>query len=170
MLYLKQLSLSDGKEIYSLLQEISSNDNGFHNPVFGMTYDQYLSWLAHEYAVDHGDLESWMVPQTTYWLYDGMTPVGYGRIRHYLNDSLKATSGHIGYAVAKSKRGNGYGNAILKLLIEKCKELGISKLQVGAKQDNIHSNKVIKRNGGILFRTEYGKNFYSIDLNAIDLV
>ena len=35
------------------------------------------------------ELESWMVPQTIYWMYHDQTPVGYGRIWHWLNENLK---------------------------------------------------------------------------------
>ena len=41
MLYLKKLSLSDGIEVYQMLQEIDANDNGFHNKVCGMSYVQF---------------------------------------------------------------------------------------------------------------------------------
>lgn len=164
MLYLKKLHSSDGKDIFFMLQEIAFNDNGFHNKVNGMRYDEFKIWLQNEYEVDNGKLEDWMVPQSTYWLFDDGTPVGYGRIRHYLNDSLAETSGHIGYAIAKSQRGKGYGNAILALLKDEAKKLGIAQLQIGAKSDNERSNKVIIANGGILFREKNGKNFYHINL------
>lgn len=164
VLYLKALSLSDGQDIYNMLQEIEQNDNGFHNKVYGMTFSQFKIWLANEFAVDNGKLEAWMVPQSSFWMYDDTVPVGYGRIRHYLNDSLKENSGHIGYAVAYSKRGQGYGNSILALLKEKCVELGIKQVQVGANTSNERSNKVIIKNGGSLLRESNGKSFYLIDL------
>jgi len=164
MLHLKKITPDGRMDIYLMLQEIAPNDNGFHNKVCGMTFEQYQEWLAQEYAVDSGMLEDWMVPQTSYWLYDGDTPVGYGRLRHYLNDALRASSGHIGYAIRKSCRGRGYGNAILALLLEECRKLSIHDVQIGANADNIPSNKVIMKNGGILKRTENGKNFYRITL------
>jgi len=164
MLYLKKLALSDGQDIYNMLQEISSNDNGFHNKVYGMTFDQYKIWLEKEFAIDNGKLENWMVPQSSYWLYDNTVPIGYGRIRHCLNDALRETSGNIGYAIAYSKRGQGYGNSILALLKEKCVELGMMQLQIGANANNERSNKVIIHNGGVLIRENNGKNFYCINL------
>lgn len=164
MLELKRLSLSDGENIYHMLQEIALNDNGFHNNVFGMDFMQYQEWLKNEFAIDNGKLADWMVPQTSYWLYDNDIPVGYGRVRHYLNDNLEKTGGHIGYAIAKSKRGKGYGNVILSLLKDECVKLGIVELQIGANTDNERSNKVIVKNGGVLFRQSNGKNFYHISL------
>ena len=38
MYVLKSLSLSDGRDIYEMLQEIGSNENGFHNKVNGMSF------------------------------------------------------------------------------------------------------------------------------------
>lgn len=162
MVYLKNLSEDDGFEIYNMLQEIDANDNGFHNKAYGITFDDYKKWIKKEYAVDNGELENWMVPQTSFWMYDNDEPIGYGRIRHYLNENLEKTSGHIGYAIRKSKRGQGYGNKILKLLIEKCEALKITKIQISANKDNVLSNKVILRNGGIFFKESNGKNFYTI--------
>lgn len=164
MLYLKKLSDTDGIEIYNMLQEILPNDNGFHNKAYGMTFKQYQKWVKREFSVDNGNLESWMVPQTSYWLYDDDTPIGYGRIRHYLNENLEKTSGHIGYAIRQTKRGYGYGNKILSLLLAECKKLNIINVQIGANEDNVLSNKVIKNNGGVLFRNSGNKNFYRICL------
>ena len=164
MLYLKRISVDDGVEIYNMLQEISSNDNGFHNKVYGMSYNQFKAWLENECFVDNGNLEDWMVPQTSYWLFDDECPLGYGRIRHYLNDKLRETSGHIGYAIRSTERGKGYGNQILFLLLNECRKLNIEKVQIGANSDNTASNKVILKNGGVLFRISKNKNFYHIDL------
>ena len=164
MIFLKKLSLSDDEKIYDMLQEIACNDNGFHNKVNGMSYKEFKRWLKREFAVDNGKLEKWMVPQTSYWLYDNDKPIGYGRIRHCLNENLSQTSGHIGYAIRISERGKGYGNTILTLLLEECKKLNIDKVQIGANIDNIASNKIILKHNGILFRCSDNKYFYNIDL------
>ena len=164
MVYLKRLSLEDSCEIYKMLQEIAPDDNGFHNKANGMSFEQFEEWLKKELSVDNGCLEGWMVPQSSYWLYDGDRPVGYGRLRHFLNDSLKETGGHIGYAIRSSERGKGYGNKILALLLDECKKINIDTVQISANTDNIPSNKVIRNNGGVLIRTSMGKNFYNIDL------
>lgn len=164
MTYLKKLSSADGIEIYNMLQEIASNDNGFHNKVYGMSYDQFKGWLEREYSVDNGNLENWMVPQSSYWLYDDEKPIGYGRIRHCLNDKLIETSGHIGYAIRGTEREKGYGIKILTLLLEECKKLNIKKVQIGANSDNIASNRIILKHGGVLIRSSNSKNFYHIDI------
>ena len=164
MIYLRELSFDDGREIYEMLQEIAANDNGFHNKAYGMTYDQFREWLAHEYAVDHGNLEDWMVPQTSYWLYDDEKVIGYGRLRHVLNENLKKTSGHIGYAIRHTERGKGYGTKLLSLLLDECKRMQIQTVQIGANSNNAASNRIIIKNGGMLVRSSGNKNFYSSEL------
>lgn len=164
-LHLRPLSPDDGRGIYLMLQQIASNDNGFHNPVCGMSWDEYGVWLRREYGYDTGALEDWMVPQSSYWLYDGDVPVGYGRLRHRLNAALEAHSGHIGYAIAAPYRGRGYGNALLELLLAEAKRLGLKWVQVGANADNVRSNRVICHAGGVLMRTDGGKNLYRIALD-----
>ena len=164
MVYLKRLSLEDSCEIYKMLQEIAQNDNGFHNKARGMSLEQFEIWLEKELGYDNGILEDWMVPQSSYWLYDDKRPVGYGRVRHRLNDALRENSGHIGYAIRESERGKGYGNMLLSLLLKECIGLNIDTVQIGANTDNIASNKIILNNGGVLSRTTNGKNFYFINL------
>ena len=164
MVYLKNLSQTESQEIYQMLQEIALNDNGFHNKVYGMSLEQFDEWLAKECAMENGEIEDWMVPQTSYWMYDDEKTVGYGRFRHYLNESLRETGGHIGYAIRKTERGKGYGNQILGLLLEDCRKQGLCEVQICANADNIPSNKVIQNNGGVLIRTDQNKNFYTVRL------
>lgn len=152
-----------------MLQEIALNENGFNNKVYGMSFDQFKQWLKKEYDVDNGNLEDWMVPQTSYWLYDDEKPVGYGRLRSPLNDKLAQTGGHIGYAVRSSERKKGYGNKLLSLLLVECEKIGLNKVQIGANVDNIASNKIILNHGRMLIRSSNGKNFYHIDIAYADL-
>ena len=69
--------------------------------------------------------------------------VGMIDIRHYLNDFLKQFGGNIGYSVRKSERNKGYAKQMLKLALEKCKELKIKKVLITCDEDNITSEKVI---------------------------
>ena len=167
MLYLKKLSEQDGQLVYDMLQGIGSNENGFHNNVKDMPYDQFSDWLKSCVNDSNGiGLPDWMVPETYFWLYDDETPVGIGRLRHYLNDGLKVDGGHIGYAISQPHRGKGYGKEILKLLLVEAKKLGIDEVHVGANKDNIKSNKIILANGGKLHRESETKNYYIITQSA----
>ena len=69
--------------------------------------------------------------------------VGMIDIRHYLNEYLTQAGGHIGYGVRKTERNKGYAKQMLKLALEKCKELKIKKVLITCDEDNIASEKVI---------------------------
>ena len=69
--------------------------------------------------------------------------VGMIDIRHYLNEYLTQVGGNIGYSVRKRKKKKGYAKQMLKLALEKCKELKIKKVLITCDEDNIASEKVI---------------------------
>ena len=69
--------------------------------------------------------------------------VGMIDIRHYLNEYLTQVGGHIGYGVRKTERNKGYAKQMLKLALEKCRELKIKKVLITCDEDNIASEKVI---------------------------
>ena len=69
--------------------------------------------------------------------------VGMIDIRHYLNEYLTQVGGNIGYGVRKTERNKGYAKQMLKLALEKCKELKIKKVLITCDEDNIASEIVI---------------------------
>ena len=69
--------------------------------------------------------------------------VGMIDIRHYLNEYLTQVGGNIGYSVRKTERNKGYAKQMLKLALEKCKELKMKKILITCDEDNIASEKVI---------------------------
>lgn len=75
--------------------------------------------------------------------------IGRLSLRHALNDFLRSYGGHIGYGVIPSQRGNGYATEMLRLALPICADLGIDQALVSCDVDNIASQKVIERNGGI---------------------
>ena len=152
MLELKKLSVDDGFDVYKMLQEIPSEENGLLNKANGLTFDEYKEWLIAKQrdAEQKGIVDGWKVPSTTFWLYaDGVT-VGFGSIRHFLTEALSQAGGHIGYGIAPQFRGNGYGNEILRLLLKKADEIGLEKVLVTVDLDNIASQAVALANGGVI--------------------
>lgn len=106
------------------------------------------------------------VPSTTYFLIDKKRRIlGAANIRHYLNDYLLEYGGHIGYGIRPSERKKGYATKMLALSIKIIKELGVHKALVTCNRDNIASEKVIIKNGGImenevLIKGEYTKRYW----------
>ncbi len=99
------------------------------------------------------DLKDGWVAFSTFWLVDDDRIVGKSSLRHELNEHLCNIGGHIGYVICESFRRKGYGTEILRLTLEKAKELGLERVLVTCDEDNIASAKIIEKNGGIFENT-----------------
>ncbi|MFC6617735.1 GNAT family N-acetyltransferase [Deinococcus radiophilus] len=84
------------------------------------------------------------------WLVEGSDYLGRVSIRHSLTDSLREYGGHIGYEIRPSARRRGYGTLILRLALERARELGIGPVLITCDVDNFGSRGVIEANGGVL--------------------
>lgn len=113
----------------------------FHN------FDSYLKNINTKEALKDG----W-VPDTTLFCLDKDRDIFVGavNIRHYLNDKLLQTGGHIGDGIRPSERRKGYATAMIALALQECKKLGINKVLMCCAKDNIGSAKSIMNNGGVL--------------------
>ena len=152
MLYLKKLSKNDGQDIFNMLKGIKAVENSFTNPVHDMSFEQYKEWLVQQEEWSREEnLPDGYVGQTIFWLMDDEKPVGIGKIRHALTPASRKNGGNIGYAVSSAYRGKGYGNAVLRLLLEKAEEMNISEIILTVDKFNYASKKVIEKNGGVLF-------------------
>jgi predicted acetyltransferase len=67
-----------------------------------------------------------------------------------LTENLRIEGGHIGYGIRPSARNQGCGTKILELALEKVREMGIKQVLVTCDKDNVHSARVIQKNGGKL--------------------
>ncbi|WP_413283673.1 GNAT family N-acetyltransferase [Vibrio sp. MA40-2] len=101
------------------------------------------------------------VPCDHFWLINNQRSIlGVIRIRHNIgNEFLSVEAGHIGYDIAPSSRGRGYGKVMLKLALSKARALGINEALITADEDNYASRKVIEANGGKLENIVVGKVF-----------
>lgn len=95
--------------------------------------------------------------ESTYWLIDNNEFIGRISIRHTLTPYLQKYDGNIGFEIRPTKRKLGYGSIILGLGIDKIKSIGIDKIFVMCKDNNIASIKIIEKNGGILLDRYYLK-------------
>ena len=110
---LKQLSIKMGQKEYDMLQGIIDGENGFSNPAYKLSENEYKKWLEKENNYSKGkELPEGWIPATTYFLYIDEIPVGYGRIRHSSSEYLENVvgAGNLGYAISKQYRGKGYGD------------------------------------------------------------
>ena len=111
-------------------------------------FEKYLKYVVN--AEKGLNLPKGFVPFTTFWLVkNGNRILGFCYLRHHLNISLSNEGGHIGYAIRPSERRKGYGTQQLLLLLAECRNLKYKQLLITCDFDNIASQKIIEKNGGI---------------------
>ena len=130
-------------------------------------FDRYLEDLETKVETDG------KVPDSVFFLLDTDRDrlIGAVNIRHYLNESLKRSGGHIGDGIRPSERRKGYATEMIRLTLIECRKLGIEKVLMTCDKDNIGSAKSIIKNGGVLtgeFINEDGEieQKYVIDLRS----
>ena len=150
MLRLIVPSLEDRNFALDYRQEhFVNNESHIHGSAGLIHADDYESWLERITACQTVAPPGFVTGITFFAVVDGYI-VGTLSIRHYLNDALLKTGGHIGFGVRPSERRKGYGSKILALALIECRALGIEKALVTCDKSNTASAKTIINNGGIL--------------------
>ena len=91
------------------------------------------------------------VPSYDYFLVDGNNFIGIIHIRTNLTKHLLQYGGHIGYGIHPKYWKQGYGTKLLRMGLDKGKELIEEEdILLTCDDDNIGSSKIIEANGGIL--------------------
>jgi len=92
------------------------------------------------------------VPDSTFFCLDTDRDIFVGavNIRHFLNERLLHSGGHIGDGIRPGERGKGYGTKMVALALEECDRLGIRNVLMCCNRDNLASARTILRNGGVL--------------------
>lgn len=162
---LRELTTLDSTDVYEMLQRIGPAENAFHNDVNGMSFEEYKMWLKKQHAWSKGEeLPMGYVKQWTYWLYADEVPVGYGKLRERVTEESKKFGGNIGFAIDPLYRGRGYGNALLQLLLDKARELGIKEVFSTAEKFNYPSKAVHENCGGRLVKEDTARWYFIFDL------
>ena len=167
-LKLREITVEDKEELIDFCKEVKKFDNenmfeGLSNikNVDNCDFEEFIQEL--EKAKNIKEIKPHLVNQTTFILFDDNDrALGGVNVRHELNDNLLNHGGHIGVLIRPTERRKGYATKIISLALEKCKELGIDKVLVTCREDNIGSKKAIESNGGIYENSYYDeKNNYT---------
>jgi predicted acetyltransferase len=160
---LKELMPIESQDIFHMVQEIGEGQNGFINSLYSDNLQVFQEKLNRNYEMSLGiNLAEGLVPQTIYWFYIEDKLVGYGKLRHFLNDKLKDHGGHIGYIIRPSERRKGYGKLALRELVAEANQKGIQDILLTCDESNSASRKVIESNQGVLSEMKDGTCKYWI--------
>ena len=152
----------DNLEPFSLVGLIDKNENEFKNSAYGLSLEQFKSWLIEQDNWARGKkLPDGYVPQRIYWFYCDNIPVGMGKIRMLLTKDSYEIGGNVGYAIGKPYRGKGYGTTFLKLLISEAKTLNLSEILLTVEKNNPTSKHVVEKAGGAIIKETDERWYFS---------
>lgn len=144
-------SLKHEKEAKAYVLEFKNNNEKDIPGAGNLQKLDYNEWLVKvNNDLSKEKLEKGRVPAIQYFGMIDDRIIGTIQIRCELNEYLLNFGGHIGYSIRPSERRKGYADEMLKLALEKCKEIGIFKVLITCNKNNIGSAKTIIKNGGIL--------------------
>lgn len=107
-------------------------------------YSKWLEWCEDDRTT--GSMLSTKVPCTLYFLMnDSGEILGGIEINH-----ADTHRGHLHAGIAPWNRSKGYGSVMLKLALEKCREMKFGRVEICTHADNIGAIKTILNNGGKL--------------------
>jgi predicted acetyltransferase len=96
-------------------------------------------------------VEGW-VPCSHRWLVTAdNTVVGVCRVRHNIDTVFLAdNAGHVGYDIAPSQRGQGYGKFALRTAAQLAQNIGLTRVLIVTAEDNIPSRAILQGQGALL--------------------
>lgn len=153
------------KKAFEYIQEFKEYNSEIHGAGGLDRYDNYDEWLIKlEKDLDIDNIPEGRVPAHTYFFIreSDNKIIGMINIRHKLNDFLFKEGGHIGYSIRPTERNKGYATLMLKLALQKCRELNLEKVLITCDKSNIASAKVIQNNNGILENEIYSETFSEV--------
>ncbi|MBE5959571.1 MAG: GNAT family N-acetyltransferase [Lachnospiraceae bacterium] len=167
MLFVRLINSNLEKE-WDFVRKMPIEENGMTNSLNGISKIEFVEKAvpaikAHSKGEE---LPYWKVPETVLFLWEEQTQniVGLFRIRHKLNEDLRAGAGMISFFIAKEFRGMGYATEGLKLALDFARDfVEEESFYLTANDDNKASIKVMLKNGGKIVKKENGKVFVTIN-------
>ena len=157
----REFKKDDKIKLFDMINEINNIDGNFEGLTNIRGIVSYDSFLEQAEKNKHQEsIKPEYSPQTTFGVFDDNKLIGGFNLRHAITGALIHHGGNIGYLVRPSERKKGFGTIMLGLALEKARELGLDKVLISCREDNIGSAKVIENNGGI-----YENNYYDEQFN-----
>ena len=147
----------DEEQIIGMKKEIEEYDGNFEGLSDIQRIQNFNDFLTDLERKKHEEtVNANFSPQTMFGFFVDGKLVGGFVLRHDISKgALINHGGNIGYFIRPSERKKGYGTEMLKSALEKAKDIGLDKIMVSCRKENIASAKVIESNGGIFENERY---------------
>ncbi|MFZ1104611.1 MAG: GNAT family N-acetyltransferase [Hyphomicrobiaceae bacterium] len=79
--------------------------------------------------------------------------IGYAQLRHRpsCSDELPpAAANHVYYRIGEAHRGRGYGKALLRLVLDEARRIGLERVRLTVDDSNPTSRHIVEGAGGVL--------------------
>ena len=161
MLTIREANFEDIEKEWLMLRDMPLDENGCINSYHGVKRQDFDKALFSMIESKQGiNLPEGFVPDTTLFVWMDDKPIGLFRVRHYLNDSLRTGSGHIGYWIAPQYRDRGYATEALGLVLQyAAKIIDEDEFYLRVDKTNPASLRVMEKNGGHIV-SEDTKKYY----------
>ncbi len=150
-LSVRELAQDDEQAFLNSLNDWSLEDRSWMTFDWkpGMSHQEHLKILENQR--NGVNLPAHLVACTMLYGFVGQEIIGRVHLRHELNQNLLERGGHMGYAVSKKFRSNGYGLALAKAGLEYLKsKLLVKDVLITCAKDNQASIHIIENLGGKL--------------------
>jgi predicted acetyltransferase len=88
-------------------------------------------------------------PEEFLWLIDQGECIGRAFFLHWLNAFRLQTDGQVDYWIRPSRRRQGYGKILLQLLLARFGQLGLKRVLISCRSNNLASRKIIESANGV---------------------
>ncbi|MBQ7307643.1 MAG: GNAT family N-acetyltransferase [Clostridia bacterium] len=164
--------LGESVEIYTMFQELPEKEeynqtNEFYGLSPNETREKICEMLKKEYCIDSKSSDS---PSIIYVFYVDNKPVGFAGMKLKINRYWVVHSATIWYKIRPSERRKGYGTKLVKKLIQRCIDLGITYVNASTSVDNIASRTILAKNGFTFTNEQSNTVFYKLQLKDEPIV
>ena len=161
MIKLVKISKEYKKQLFEMMDEwTKSNERIIPFAISRIDYHYFDIYIN---KIEELEINKTNVKSHIYFCLNNKTKkfIGAVTIRESLSEELLKRGGHISDGIRPSERNKGYGTQLVKLALEKCKDLDIKKVLMVCDKNNIASSKIIIKNNGKL------ENEIQVDNNII---